>query len=305
MNHRTSVAVFAGLLFGLTTSAFGQTTIPASDVPLLPRLGSVEDGPPGIVSVGRPEDDPAAERNRWFAEVDLGAAWTQVGLGVYGPPNPELSRLGWGGLPQAELGYRFDFGGSVLFHFSYLGDAVNASSPGPYGETRATFTTQTYAVDYRSSIYGSRWATIQWQGGLRIGALGYTTHDLWTDGATTDFQFRREIVAAGPHIGLRPALHLADTGLEFFTLVDGAALTGIETHTYQEVTTGGVAPGAGSEEERALAAVLQLNGEAGLSYTLPGAAGLRIALGYKVESSFWDGHSFTSQGPFLRLGVGF
>jgi hypothetical protein len=307
MNASLRLALVLGFLAAVAPTALGQVTITTTDtVPSV--VMSAGDSGPTIAPTGQREDHLYVPPPGWFAEIEAGAAWTQVGQGVYGPPRPDLSRLGWGFVPHLEVGYRFDFGGAVLVDYRYLGDSTDAGlgTITPTGETHAAFTTQALDIDYQSRVYGCGWAAIQWQAGLRVGGLTYTSHHDFIDttGGFNDADFRREIVGAGPHFGLLPALRLGDTGLAVFGLIDVGALTGFETHSVDVATTddGGA---FGSDRNHSLEAVLQIATELGLSYTVPTAPWMRIASGYRVETSFWDGRSFTDQGPFLRLGVGF
>jgi hypothetical protein len=278
------------------------------------------DGPAPTVSFAIPDprtlDVPAVPRDDWpfapppgwFVNLEMAAVTTHVDLGIYGPPPPTLNNLDWTVLPKAELGYRFESGEAVLFEYRYLGAVANAgTSVGePLTEDHDTFLANQFTLDYQSRVYQPWCGTaFQWQAGVRIASLSYTMLDHW-DGVEAD-RWRQSIVAAGPHVAIKPAVQIGDGGLTAFVFVDGSELVGRRTQDWQSTAVAGDGIGATitGGHDYALSAALEVGWEAGLNYTPPTCPWLRLSGGYQGECVFWVGRSFTQQGPFVRLGIGF
>jgi hypothetical protein len=222
--------------------------------------------------------------------------------------------LGSSVAPQIELGYCLESGGALLVDYRYLsssGRAIADSDIEP-GVLQTNLTGHWLDLDYRSAVnLKPNPFTLQWQTGLRLESLAFTTNTqrvtFWESEETT---LRTSFLDLGPHFGLRPRLSLGQTGLSLFGLADfgceiGCTTLEAKSKTVWDSPFGG--PSADSQQTtfRQLQVMADFRTELGISYTGAAFPWLQLDGGFRYDASIWASRVFSDYGPFLRIGMGF
>lgn len=306
-------AFFASTLLVCATSAIAQVPeTPPAPVPV---------PPPSLPYVPTPAVTPSV-----YLPTEAPAIVVAPGLGLHGffvdleanlaiPQITRFSGVPVAGLdvtvaPEFMLGYRFDYGGSILFAFRFL-DATGSRDTtddvlGPI-HIRSKEENNVWDIDYASPVHdvGGNWF-FQWQIGARFANL--VTQSEITD-TTGDYGlFKNSFDGAGAHLTLGFARGFGDTGLSLFTRIDGSILGGTG-HQRFDVTSGGTFfPDGDSGSETAES----VRAELGLNWVPPNLPWLHLAAGYLYEewwieatgknhsSALYDRAGSLDHGPFIR-----
>ena len=336
MEHRrTGMVVIAWL--ACATCAVGQNLGPPLQVPPPPPVGEVllppppPPPPPPHANLPPPlfvHDDagqPAAAYDPFalwngpcgvFVSVEADLAFPEF---TRWHPNVETASLNATVIPDVSIGYRFGWGGSVLFRYRLLETTGSEpfNDPDVAGLTLNTrLQLNTYDIDYRSPICGGAggWG-LQYDIGVRIADwLTRTGLDQDTLGSVTA---RNRFVGAGPHLGLAAWRKFDAPGLAAFAKVDGAMIFGRGRQSMSiDMFPGTLTPfefGARGPEN-----VPYLNVQVGLSWARSlGKARFQLDAGYLYEEWWLETSGkdddqalfrrigWRNQGPFIRMELGF
>ncbi len=224
--------------------------------------------------------------------------------------------------PTVELGYRFGWGGSILFRYHYLDSSGNSSYTdemfGPI-DVHSRLVNNLWDVDYQSRIYsGAGGWGMQWAVGARL--ADFEAKSRFTGDGLGDIFARNAFTGAGPHASLTAWRAFGDSGWAAFGSVDGSILFGqgrqnLNLNAPQELID---LVGSSGFEAHGSETAPGLSARVGLSWTrLIGPALIRADGGYVYEEwwlsatgknsndALYPRVGWRDQGLFLRLELGF
>jgi hypothetical protein len=216
--------------------------------------------------------------------------------------------------PEFTLGYRFGYGGSVLFDYRLLDTSGSHSSDDFSVHSRLRL--NTWDIDYQSPLHCNPggWAW-QWQIGVRF--ADWEQGSRFVDPIDGTVAACNRFSGAGPHLGLSIWRMFDDRGLALFAKVDGAILVGDGDQALSAPSLGsGLTPitfGISGPET-----IPYLNVQAGVSWMATfHSCWLRLDAGYQYEQwwmqatgknsfeAFYPDIGWLSHGPFIRCQIGF
>jgi hypothetical protein len=216
--------------------------------------------------------------------------------------------------PEFTFGYRFGYGGSVLFDYRLLDTSGSHSSAD--WDVHSRLRLNTWDIDYLSPMHchPGGWAW-QWQIGVRF--ADWEQGSRFTDPIDGTVAACNRFSGAGPHLGLGIWRMFDERGLALFAKVDGAILVGDGDQALSAPSLGpGLTPitfGISGPET-----IPYLNVQAGASWvTTFHACWLRFDAGYQYEQwwmqatgknsfeAFYPDIGWLSHGPFIRCQIGF
>jgi hypothetical protein len=227
------------------------------------------------------------------------------------PVHVPIGELDWTGSPRVDLGYRFGQGfGELLLSYRSVdteSDATLANFDiGGSGHLNSRLDVNVLDLDYatREFSLGPHW-DMKWRVGVRLANVFF---DSRAQGSVAETRNSNFFIGAGPHAGLDLSWRLPCSGLSLFGKVEGAALLGRISQSFDEsfnfmnvLLIGGATDVHGSQAVPI--ARLQL----GIGWT-PQYVGtwLRFTTGYELEGWWYIGQvgdssaALTMQGAFFR-----
>jgi hypothetical protein len=212
--------------------------------------------------------------------------------------------LNWTVVPTGTIGYLFNHGGSLLLSYRNLTSQVNLTDPADSLSQRIRLNANWLDLTYLSRLYApGPHLRLQWESGLRGAYLYSDVSNQWPGAAAT---VRDTFGGAGPHLGGKLAWWFGDTGLSLFTRLDVGVLFGQTREraaTFYPNMSGTIIPWAGSRADNR--SVVDGRFELGLGYVVPTCPWLRFDAGWQAEAFSWQDLTFSDNGPFLRMVIGF
>lgn len=307
--RQLAVVLLAGLAVIVSANVGrGQDNAPMPVPPPPPHSLAYYEVPPLVVTEapGSPWNGPRG----MFAGVEVGLAFPQF-TRFSGFPTTHLDPTV---SPEFTLGYRFGYGGSVLFDYRLL-DTSGSHSADDFS-VHSRLRLDTWDIDYQSPLHcgPGGWAC-QWQIGVRF--ADWLERSRFEDPIDGPVGASNRFSGAGPHLGLGVWRMFDDRGLALFAKVDGAILVGDGEQTLSASSLGpGLTPitfGISGPET-----IPYVNVQAGVSWMRTiHSCRLRIDAGYQYEQwwmratgknsleALYPNIDWLSHGPFVRMEIGF
>lgn len=315
----------------VTTLPHPQPAVPGPPTALLGDAAICAPGPPactcyedcnGPLLYGDPLlDRPCAPPPGWFTNLELAAIVPHIKSHLTAPVNINglfvdqvqvpLDVGDWTPSPRVDLGYRFGQGfGEVLLSYRSVISEGNSTitdfDVAGNGQLSSRLNVNVVDLDYASREFslGPRW-DMKWRVGVRFGDVFF---DSRAQGIVVEERASNHYIGVGPHAGLDLAWDLPCRRLALFGRLDGAALLGRISQSYEEaINVANILTLGGATDVRGTQAVPVGRIQAGLQWT-PDWVGtwLRFTTGYELESWWYVGQvgdsdaTLTMQGVFFR-----